>query len=260
MGTLELLLYGSIIVTAMMAGLSLVERWKNDASIVDVGWSLGLAVLVLLYAFAGTAIIEKRMFFLFVAGLWSFRLATFLFINRVYGKEEDGRYQRLRAHWGDKAHRYFFYFFLVQASWAVMFSLPFLLVVNHPAEQLTLFDLIGLLIGVGAIAGETTADFQLARFRENSQNKGKTCRRGLWRYSRHPNYFFEWLHWFAYIFFAVGTSFWWLSFWGPALMLLFLFKITGIPHTEKQAIASRGDDYRRYQKETSMFIPWFPKS
>ena len=100
------------------------------------------------------------------------------------------------------------------------------------------------------------ADTTLARFRADPVNKGKTCREGLWRYSRHPNYFFEWTHWLAYAAMAPGEWQVWLS---PALMLYFLLRVTGIPATEAQALRSRGEDYRRYQAETSMFIPWFSR-
>ena len=87
----------------------------------------------------------------------------------------------------------------------------------------------------------------------------QTCREGWWRYSRHPNYFFEWLHWWSYVALAVGASYWWLTLLSPAVMLYFLVCVTGIPPTEAQALASRGEDYRQYQRTTSVFIPWFPK-
>ena len=110
-----------------------------------------------------------------------------------------------------------------------------------------------------AVLGETIADRQLARFRADPENRGKTCNQGLWRYSRHPNYFFEWIHWFAYIFLAVGSPHWWLALLGPLVMAVFLLKITGIPYTELQSLKSKGESYREYQRTTSAFIPWFPK-
>ena len=107
---------------------------------------------------------------------------------------------------------------------------------------------------------ELPADRQLARFKADPANAGLTCRVGLWRWSRHPNYFFEWLHWWSYCAFAVGSGWWWwTTLVGPVVMLTLLFKVTGIPATEAQAIRTRGDDYRAYQRTTSPFIPWFPK-
>ena len=100
---------------------------------------------------------------------------------------------------------------------------------------------------------------QLAAFRAQPSNRGRTCRSGLWRYSRHPNYFFEWLHWFAYVALAVGSPVSWLAWSGPVVMYLFLRYISGIPFTEANALRSRGDDYREYQRTTPMLFPWFPR-
>ena len=96
-----------------------------------------------------------------------------------------------------------------------------------------------------SVGGESLADAQLARFRANPANRGKTCRSGLWRYSRHPNYFFEWLHWFAYVLLAAGSPLHWLAWSGPVVMYVFLRWISGIPWTEQQALRSRGEDYAR---------------
>ncbi len=112
---------------------------------------------------------------------------------------------------------------------------------------------------LASVGGEAIADRQLAKFRANPANKGKTCRDGLWRYSRHPNYFFEWLHWFAYVLLAIGSPIAWLAWAGPLVMYVFLRWISGIPYTEAQALRTRGEDYARYQRTTPMLIPWFPK-
>ena len=120
-------------------------------------------------------------------------------------------------------------------------------------------DHIGLATWLASVGGEALADRQLARFRADPRHRGKTCRAGLWRYSRHPNYFFEWLHWFAYVLLAVGSPIAWLAWSGPVVMYVFLRWISGIPWTEQQALRSRGEDYARYQRSTPMLIPWFPK-
>jgi len=117
---------------------------------------------------------------------------------------------------------------------------------------------IAAVIMVIAFIGEQLADQQLYRFKLNPEHHGKTMDQGLWRYSRHPNYFFEWLHWFAYpiIGLAAGQYLLWIY---PLLMWLFLYYVTGIPFSEKQAIKSRGQNYLDYQQKTSMFIPRKPK-
>jgi steroid 5-alpha reductase family enzyme len=110
-----------------------------------------------------------------------------------------------------------------------------------------------------AVGGEWLADRQLAAFRADPGNRGRTCRAGLWAWSRHPNYFFEWLHWFAYLWLAIGSRLWWLALTGPVVMLLFLYRVSGIPWTEAQSLRSRGEDYARYQREVSAFFPRPPR-
>jgi len=244
---------------AFMGLLWLWQRRHNDAGIVDVGWSIGIGLAVLCYALTLDLPLVSRLAVLAVTFPWSLRLGGYLLLDRVRGKAEDGRYRHLREHWGEQAQSKFFLFFQAQALLIVLFSLPPLLAMHALSENNGLL-LLGLAVGWGALLGESISDGQLQRWRANPENRGKTCRGGLWRYSRHPNYFFEWLHWWAYVVFACGS---WLAFpalLGPALMLLFLYRITGIPYTEQQALKSRGEEYRAYQQSTSAFFPWFPKS
>jgi cyclopropane-fatty-acyl-phospholipid synthase len=124
----------------------------------------------------------------------------------------------------------------------------------------TPFVVAAMLLAALALYGETTADQQLAEFRNNPEHRGLSCRNGWWRYSRHPNYFFEWLHWFAYPLMGWGGEYQYWLWLAPVLMFCFLYFFTGIPFTEQQALRSRGEDYRLYQKTTSMFFPWWPES
>ena len=126
-------------------------------------------------------------------------------------------------------------------------------------NQLDGFALAAILVWLLAVGGESLADRQLAKFRGDPASRGRTCRVGLWAWSRHPNYFFEWLHWFAYALLAVGTPWFWVSLGGPILMFAFLYRVSGIPWTEAQSLRSRGDDYRRYQQEVSAFFPLPPR-
>ena len=157
---------------------------------------------------------------------------------------------------GSRANSYHFLFFQFQALLIWMFSLPAWVIGNGVAASVEVYHYAAVVLALVAFAGVSCADQQLARFRENPENRGRVCEQGLWNYSRHPNYFFEWLHWFCYPLLAIGIvggSWLWLA---PLLMLLFLIFISGIPYTEKQAIRSRGDAYLRYIETTSGFIPW----
>ena len=128
----------------------------------------------------------------------------------------------------------------------------------NPTPRLHWLELLGAAIWVAGILGESIADRQLARFKADPANKGRVCDVGLWRYSRHPNYFFEWTIWVAYAVFCLASPPWgYVGLAMPALMLHFLLNVTGIKATEEQALKSRGDAYRRYQQTTSAFVPWF---
>lgn len=166
---------------------------------------------------------------------------------------------QLRREWATRVPLKFFFFFEFQALLCVVLSAPFLLPAVNPAPQFSPLEYAGAALWVIAILGEIVSDGQLSAFKADHRNKGKTCRVGLWNLSRHPNYFFEWLIWMAFALFALPSPYGYLGLVSPALILYFLFKVTGIPATEAQALRSRGDDYRRYQETTSAFVPWFPR-
>ena len=138
----------------------------------------------------------------------------------------------------------FFWFFQSQALVVTLFALPFIAAASRHDNDFCGWTLAAVATWLLAVGGESLADRQLATFRDTPGNQGKTCRAGLWAWSRHPNYFFEWLHWFAYVFLAVGSHYFWLSLLGPVLMFAFLYRVSGIPWTEAQSLRSRGDDYR----------------
>jgi steroid 5-alpha reductase family enzyme len=190
-----------------------------------------------------------------LGAIWALRLAWYLLTDRVLRAEhEDGRYRAIREYFGSKADLFLFFFYQGQAGVALLFSLPMLAAMR--GGPLDRFAVAGVAVWVTAVVGESIADRQLARFRADPTNSGQVCQVGLWRYSRHPNYFFEWVHWWSYVLIARGAPLAWI---GPVVMLLFLFRLTGIPHTEQQAIRSRGERYREYQRTTSIFVPWPPR-
>lgn len=259
--TIALPWYGQLCGLWLLAALlmTLGWRWQRDhanAGIVDVLWSVGVGGAAILLAWCGAGAGWPRVTLAVLGGLWGMRLAVHLW-TRVRGEPEDGRYRNLRTLWnGDQ--RKFFLFFQFQALLIVLFALPFLAVArNRVASGLPLAA--GVVLWLVSVIGESIADRQLARFRADPMNRGRTCRQGLWRYSRHPNYFFEWLHWFTYVCLALGSPLAWLAWSGPLLMYVFLRWVSGIPYTEAQALRSRGEDYRAYQRSTPMLFPWFPR-
>lgn len=257
MTTWTLWLVGWAAMAVVMALLWLAQKRTGDAGIVDVVWALGVGLLSVFYATLADGLPERRILIALLAGIWALRLGAYLLI-RVLRMPEDGRYQKLRDEWRETTQMKLFWFFQLQAFWSALFAAPMLIAAGNPAF-LGLPDLLGGVVWLIALSGETIADRQLAAFRNDPSTKGKVCRTGLWRYSRHPNYFFEWVHWWAYVLIGWTGPWGWLTLMGPATMLFFLFKITGIPPTEANALASRGDAYRAYQRSTSVFFLWPPK-
>jgi steroid 5-alpha reductase family enzyme len=248
----------AVATSSLMAGLWAVQRRTGNAGIVDVAWAGSIGLAAVFFAATGRGDATSRWLAAVLGGVWSARLTWYLF-RRVVGHPEEGRYATLRANWGEKAQRRLFEFFQMQAAAAVFFALPLLLLSQRTQDTWRWTNWLGIAMWTAGVLGVTLADGQLARFRQRPENRGKTCRSGLWRYSRHPNYFFEWLHWCAYVPLTIDAPAGWLAVLVPLVLLYFLFFVTGIPPTEAQALASRGDEYRSYQRTTSVFVPWFPK-
>jgi steroid 5-alpha reductase family enzyme len=254
-----MILTGALMVAGFMLVLWLIHFPMRNAAIVDAGWAGGLAILGLLYASLGEGLAARRYVMGAMAAIWGFRLAVHLLTDRIIGHPEEGRYQQLRREWKTNVPLKFLLFFEFQALLCVVLSAPFYVASRNAAPELTALEYAGLVIWATGMGGEALADRQLAAFKRDTGNRGKTCRAGLWNYSRHPNYFFEWVIWVGFAVFAIGAPYGWAALISPALILYFLLRVTGIPATEAQALRSRGEEYRRYQQTTSAFIPWPPK-
>lgn len=262
---------------ALMSLVWVLHLPRKNAGLVDVAWAFGLGLLALFYfsvsrwSLFAAGVPFSTLFFvngspehgtLFVAMalIWSARLTLHLFQRNVLsGAAEDPRYADLRVKWKEGLLFKFYLFFNAQGAMNVFLSLGFLLVMVGPSKGLGFFEWTGFVVWFVALVGEALADWQLKRFKLEPTNKGKVCDTGLWRYSRHPNYFFEWLVWVGYFIFTLGSPWGILSLGAPLLMLFLLLRVTGIPATEVQSLLRKGDVYREYQRRTSPFIPWFPK-
>jgi len=232
----------------------------NNLGIVDIAWSYSFAPVAVFFAAVTHGDPVRRWLMAGMVVLWRVRLGTHVCMRVVsHHPGEDVRYSELRAQWKKNFKLQVLFFFQIQAVLIVVLCIPFLIVCLNPSPGQSAAEYAGALIWLVAVAGESLADSQLKRFRADPKNRGTVCRAGLWNYSRHPNYFFEWLVWVGFYVFALGSPLGCATIYCPALMLFFLLRVTGIPLTEKLSLKSKGDAYREYQRTTSAFVPWFNK-
>lgn len=229
----------------------LIHLRTTDAGWVDAAWAASLGLMAVGYGLAGDASPTRVALVATLGGVWGGRLTWHLLADRVLRGEEDGRYQHLRAHWGASAPWQFLWFFQAQALLAAGLSLPFALTATADGP-VTWLQWLAVPVFAVAWIGEWLADQQLAAFRKAPENRGRVCRIGLWRYSRHPNYFCEWCMWVAFALLAAPSGWAWIA---PASMYLLVRFVSGVPYTEKQALRSRGEAYREYQRTTNAFFP-----
>jgi len=255
-------------IAAVTGGLSLammaawiVQRRTRNAGWVDVVWTLALGAAGVIYALlptAGTPGASPRQWLVSALVLaWSLRLGVHLAARTGHGPE-DRRYAQFREDWGRGYEPRMFGLLQVQAAAAAILASSMLLAAHNPAP-LGVTDLAALAILAVAVCGAGLADAQLERFRREPKNRGLVCDHGLWRWSRHPNYFFEWLGWFAYPALAIDVQgrypLGWLALSGPVFMYILLVHVSGIPPLERQMLKTRGAAYREYQARTSAFFP-----
>lgn len=246
-----------IVVAAKTVAWLLQWRLRN-AGLVDAIWAWTLGLLALVYAAAGSAPAGPRLAMAVMGGIWGLRLGTHLWI-RNYGKPEDWRYAQFRAQWGAAADRNMFWFFQFQNLFTLMLSASAFLPAAYRRGDVPLLGyIVAAAIWLAAVIGESVADRQMEAFRGNPARRGQVCRDGLWRYSRHPNYFFECLHWLAYLPLAWGSPLAGLTLLAPLVMAFLLMKLSGVPLLEA-GMMQRKPGYADYVRTTSALIPWPPK-
>ncbi len=275
---------GLVFVVAEMLLTFRLARRLGNFGIVDIVWSAGFTPLILVYlvitawrhttsgaigSLEGTPdlvpALRPRLPLTLMVVAWSLRLGLHLAVRvRAHHPTEDVRYAQLRKEWGAQTDRKMRGFFLLQGALQVVLSAPWLITLQHPPDPgsggwAAGCFWIGLGLWATGILGESLADHQLARFRADPARRGQVCQEGLWRYSRHPNYFCEWLVWVGYGVFALASPWGWLGLIAPALMYHFLVNVTGIPMTEALSVKSKGEAYLAYQRTTNAFFPGPPR-
>ncbi len=236
-------------------------RRIGNYSIVDVTWSLSFAPIAVLHATLSDGWVPRRIAIAILISLWSLRLGTYLW-GRVaaHHPKVDPRYAILSKRWENNLGRAYLFFFLSQGLLVWLLMLPVHFISRNAAVGFHPLEITGFALWVIALIGEGIADAQLKQFKRESTDRLSVCKRGLWRYSRHPNYFFQSLLWWGLFLMALPMPWGWITIIAPLAMLHFLLRVTGVPLTEELAVEKRGDVYRDYQRTTSAFFPLPPKS
>jgi steroid 5-alpha reductase family enzyme len=264
---LESLAAIAVALSVLMAGAWAVQQRTGNSGWVDTIWTFSLGLVgagSALWPVGGAAPNARQWLVAALVAIWSLRLGVHIAV-RTAGITDDPRYAAFAKEWGVDSPRKMFIFLQNQGFGSIPLVFAIFVAARFPSDALRLQDTLGALILFTGIAGEALADAQLKRFRENPANKGRVCDVGLWRWSRHPNYFFEWFGWLAYPVIAISPDYplfypWgWATLLAPLFMYWILVHVTGIPPLEAQMLRSRGERYRDYQARTSMFFPLPPQ-
>jgi steroid 5-alpha reductase family enzyme len=243
-----------------------VQRQQKNAGWVDAFWSGGTGLtgaVCALIPWPGLAGPSPHAWLVVALALaWSGRLAVYIARRTATATREDARYARFRQEWGEAFESRLYVLLMIQAMVAALLAICIMLAARNQVHQIRPLDIAATLLLAGAVLGETISDRQMHRFRSDPANRGRVCEAGLWGWSRHPNYFFECLGWFAYPLFAFhpdAPGFSLLALAGPLSMVWLLTRVSGIPPLELEMIDSRPDAYRAYQARVSAFLPLPPR-
>lgn len=262
----EALVAIALALSILMAIAWVVRERTGNSGWVDTIWTFAVGLVgagSALWPVAGESPNARQWLVAALVAIWSLRLGLHIAI-RTAGISDDPRYAACAKEWGAAASRRMFVFLQNQAFGSIPLVFAIFVAARFPSNELRWQDALGALILLVGIAGEGLADTQLKRFRADPANRGRVCDVGLWRWSRHPNYFFEWFCWLAYPVIGLSLSYPFSYPWSlatlpaPVFMYWILVHVTGIPPLEEQMLRSRGEGYRAYQLRTSKFFPLPP--
>ncbi len=227
---------------------------KKDNSIVDIAWGFGFA-LVVLFALFNRGLTAISFIITLMITIWGGRLGFHILFRKI-GKEEDFRYKKWRKEWKNFYLRSYFQIYILQGTLLYIIVFPALKVINLENSQFNLLTYIGIFVWLSGFFFEVVGDWQLKKFIENSNNKGKIMKSGLWKYTRHPNYFGEATMWWGIFLIAVANSAGFLTIISPITITYLLLYVSGVPLVEKQFADDK--EFQKYAKKTNKFFPWYP--
>lgn len=235
----------------------LLSLYLKDGGIVDIGWGLGFVLVTLVTLYVSGSFYPRQLLMTALVALWGVRLAAHIFA-RSRGRGEDWRYKNWREEWGNSyVVRAFFQIFMLQGFFMLVIAIPIIFVNGFSGDMLAPLDFVGTVVwGVGFFF-EAVGDYQLLKFKKNPENRGRIMKSGLWRYTRHPNYFGEVTLWWGIFLVALSVPGGIFTVISPLVITFLLLRVSGVPMLE--AKYADDPDFRQYKKETSAFFPWFPK-
>jgi steroid 5-alpha reductase family enzyme len=256
---MNLFLLTALILLCFMTSVFLLALKLRDNSIVDIAYGLGFVLV----SWSGALIYgngeARQLLLLALVSIWGLRLAGHITARKRNEEGEDPRYRQWRESWGKTfVWRSYLQIYLLQGSVIYLVALPVLLVIRDPGGPLGWLDLLGVLIWLLGFSFEAIGDWQLLQFKSDAENRGRIMRYGLWRFTRHPNYFGEATLWWGIFLIALGAPLGWLAMISPLLIDFLLLKVSGIPMLEERYAGN--SEFETYQKRTNAFFPWFPKT
>jgi steroid 5-alpha reductase family enzyme len=254
---INFILYSALATFLYMIMVFTVAQIKKDNSIVDNAWGPGFILVSVLTFFMSQEFIFRQILACVFVVLWGTRLALHITV-RKRGRGEDFRYAQWRRDWGKWFFlRSFFQIFMLQGFILLVIAYPILLINHSSRGGIKIFDIIGTLVFLTGFFFEATGDYQLLKFKRHPKNKGKIITQGLWKYTRHPNYFGETLIWWGFFLIALSVRDGWIAIISPLLITFLLLRVSGVTMLEKKYAGNK--DFEDYARITSPFIPWFPK-
>lgn len=234
--------------------ISLIKK-RNDVA--DIGWGLGFVLLAWTSLFLSGSFNLRGFIVSILVSVWGIRLAWHIY-TRNKGNAEDYRYLAWREAWKDWFYiRSYFQVYILQGIFMIVIATPVIVINRETGSPINLLDLIGISVWIFGFVFEAVGDAQLAKHIHNPKNKGKLIQTGLWKYTRHPNYFGEVTLWWGIWIIALSIAHGWISIIGPITITFLILKVSGIPMLEEKM--QKKPEFEEYKRKTSSFIPWFRK-
>lgn len=251
---LSLYLASAVIIFLYMNFLFNIALYKKDNSIVDIGWGIGFIMIALYSINQSTVCAVNQVLITVLVLIWGIRISTHILLKN-WGKKEDPRYAAWRKQWTWVKIRSYFQVFMLQGLIILIIAYPIIFINSNPSNSFDIYTLLGAALWIFGFIFESVGDYQLKAFLEQPKNKGKIMQSGLWRYTRHPNYFGESLMWWGIALLCFGLPMGWTAIISPLLLTYLLLFVSGVPMAERSFKGNK--EFEAYKKKTNTFIPWF---